>query len=39
MRCLSTLSWKRAESMGTFAKFSVRTRELMVALTLKIRAM
>jgi hypothetical protein len=32
------LSCKRSMSLGTFPKFLVRTRELMVALTPKIRA-
>ena len=33
------LSSERSMSMATFSKFLVRTSELMVALTLKIRAM
>ena len=33
------LSSERSTTMGTFSKFLVRTSELMVALTLKIRAM
>ena len=33
------LSSERSTSMGTFLKFLVRTSELMVALTLKVRTM
>ena len=39
MGMLLVFSCKRPTSMGTLPKFLVRTSELMVALTLKIRAM
>jgi hypothetical protein len=39
MRCRLALSRKRAASMGTFPKFLMRTSELIVELTLKIREM